>query len=102
MNTCAEYRFVEADLELNRLYRELTTRREERDVRQLRAAQQAWVRWRDANCAYESSDLEGGSLRALVSLNCGSRLTKERIEWALEMLSCTSIRGECRSQRGAK
>lgn len=102
MNTCAEYRFIETDLELNRLYRELAKRREERDVRQLRAAQQAWVRWRDANCAYESSDLEGGSLRPLVSLNCSARLTKERIEWVLEMLSCTSIRGECRSQRGAK
>ena len=97
MNTCAEYRFVQADLELNRVYRKLAGRREERDVRTLRTAQQAWVRWRNANCDYEASDLESGSLKPLVSLTCKARVTNERTEWVLDMLSCTSVRGECRS-----
>ena len=102
MNTCAEYRYVQADLELNRVYLELAGRSDERDARKLRTAQQAWVLWRDANCDYEASDLEGGSLRPLVSLTCKSRVTGDRSEWVLDMLSCTSVRGECRLRKGAR
>lgn len=102
MNTCAGYRFVREELELNRFYRELLSRREERDPRKLRKAQEAWLRWRDANCEYEASDLQGGSLQPLITLNCKARVTKERTEWVREMLSCTSVRGACRSQGDSK
>jgi uncharacterized protein YecT (DUF1311 family) len=102
MNTCAEYRFVQADLELNRVYRELAGRRDERDVHKLRTAQQAWLRWRDVNCGYEASDLEGGSLKPLVVLTCKARVTTERTEWVFDMLSCTSVRGECRPRKGTR
>lgn len=102
MNMCAEYEYVKADLDLNRVYRDLAGRREERDPGKLRKAQRAWIQWRDANCEYESSDIEGGSLQPLVTLNCKRRVTRERIEWILNMLSCTSIRGECRSQSSTK
>lgn len=102
MNTCAEYDFVKADLELSQVYETLSLRTEERDPQKLHAAQQVWLQWRDANCEYEASDLEGGSLMPLVALNCQSRVTKDRTEWVLEMLSCTSTHGECRSQRATK
>ena len=102
MNTCAEHQLVRAELEFNQLYHELLSRREERDDRKLRKAQAAWLRWRDANCQYEASDLQGGSLLPLVSLNCKTRVTKERTEWVREMLSCTSVRGVCRSQENSK
>lgn len=103
INLCAQYRFVSADLELNAEYKQLTARREERSTEALRQAQRAWVQLRDLNCAYESSDLEGGSLRPAVELSCRQRMTEDRIEWVREMLSCTSVFGECRSSlRGRK
>ncbi len=70
MNICAEYRFVREELRLNRFYRELLARREERDVHKLQHAQQTWIRWREANCDYEASEgesnlmLTNGSPRA--------------------------------------
>jgi len=101
MNLCAEYGFVKADIELSEVYRQLVARRDERKTVALRRAQSAWINLRDRNCEYESSDLEGGSLRAAVSLECKRRMTRDRAEWVRDMLSCTSVRGECRSSKPA-
>jgi uncharacterized protein YecT (DUF1311 family) len=99
LSLCAEHRFIKADIVLAQVYRELAGRREERSAGSLRRAQTVWIALRDKNCEYESSDLDGGTLRAAVSLNCKRRMTEDRIEWVREMLSCTSIRGECRSAK---
>lgn len=97
LNLCANYEFIKSDIELNQEYAKLIARKDERNVEQLRSAQRVWVRLRDLGCVYESSDLEGGSLRPAVKLACMRRMTDERIEWMREMLSCTSVAGECRS-----
>ena len=97
LNLCANYEFIKSDVELNQEYAKLIARKNERNVEQLRSAQRLWVQLRDLGCVYESSDLEGGSLRPTVKLACMRRMTDERIEWIREMLSCTSVAGECRS-----
>lgn len=97
INLCANYEFVKSDIEPNHEYAKLIARKDERNIEQLRGAQRVWVQLRDLGCVYESSVLEGGSLRPTVELACKRRLTDERIEWIREMLSCTSVAGECRS-----
>ena len=102
MNLCAHYQFVKADLELNVEYKKLALRIDERNTEALKRAQRTWVQLRDLGCAYESSDLEGGTLRPVVELGCMRRMTNERIEWVREMLSCSSVRGVCRSESRSK
>ena len=97
LNLCANYEFIKSDVELNQEYAKLSARKDGRNAEQLKSAQRAWVRLRDLGCVYESSDLEGGSLRPTVKLACMRRMTDERIEWIREMLSCTSVAGVCRS-----
>ena len=102
LNLCANYEFIKTDIELNQEYAKLIARKDERNVEQLKRAQRVWVQLRDLGCVYESSDLEGGSLRPTVKLACMRRMTDERIGWIREMLSCTSVAGECRSASRAR
>lgn len=102
MNLCAHYQFVKADLELNEEYKKLAVRNDERNTEALKRAQRIWVQLRDQGRAYESSDLEGGTLRPVVELGCMRRMTSERTEWVREMLSCSSVRGVCQSESRSK
>jgi uncharacterized protein YecT (DUF1311 family) len=98
MTTCAVYEFHLHDIELNELYGRLVDFQDGRDSKQLVAAQRAWLRFRDLNCSYEASDVVGGTLHSAVEFHCKTTMTKDRIEQFKELLSCTSIRGTCRSR----
>src|SRR5262245_24058654 len=76
MNQCAYDDFQKADAELNRVYQQLLlkTDREEK----LKAAQRAWVAFRDADCEYDASDSAGGSLEPLLRYSCYETATKTR------------------------
>lgn len=50
----------------------------------LRAAQQAWVLWRDAKCAHEASIYLGGSLARVVSASC---LAEETAARAIDLIA---------------
>ena len=42
------------------------------------ASQRAWIAFRDAQCAFESSAMEGGTAAPLLFSGCAAQLTRER------------------------
>ena len=86
MNTCAAQARTWADQELNRVYVAYKKRLPPNQAQQLRQAQLAWIKFRDASCVFESSGVEGGSAHPMVYLGCLTAKTQDRIK-ALQALS---------------
>jgi uncharacterized protein YecT (DUF1311 family) len=80
--------FHKADGELNALYRDLTHKVSSAGQGKLRAAQQAWLRFRDSECAFETAGSEGGSVHPMVETECRTELTRQRNQQLKAQLSC--------------
>jgi uncharacterized protein YecT (DUF1311 family) len=94
MNQCAAISFTEADRELNEAWREVIAyvRRFDREFppiegdtrangeNRLRAAQRAWIVFRDEHCAVAGYEARGGTLEPLIYNGCRAGLTSERTE----------------------
>jgi len=78
MNGCASQAFQKKDHELNVMYGQLVKQWDADSVRQLQAAQRAWLQFRDLECIFEAPDA-AGSLGPYETANCLTELTKERI-----------------------
>ncbi len=78
MNACAYQAFQQQDRELNALYGQLAKQEDAASLKQLQAAQRAWLQFRDLECVFETPDA-GGSLAPTETANCKAALTKERI-----------------------
>ncbi len=80
MNTCAREKFKAADAELNRVYNRLVSLLGDNEAQRekLKAAETAWLKYRDDNCEYEASFFDGGSMRPLILSSCFERMTKAR------------------------
>ena len=78
MNACAFQAFQKQDRELNALYGQLVKQEDPASLKQLQAAQRAWLQFRDLECIYETPDA-GGSLAPTETATCQAELTKERI-----------------------
>jgi uncharacterized protein YecT (DUF1311 family) len=79
-NHCLADAAAEADSLLNDRYQQVLRHVGEDRVELLRAAQRAWIRFRDAECAFQASEMAGGSgERSLESL-CVARLSRQRAE----------------------
>ncbi len=89
MNYCASLRARKADAALNRAYQALLKERlrpRQRDL--LRSAQRAWLKFREAWCAYSSSGVEGGSVQPMVKSTCWTETTEARTRALEAMASC--------------
>jgi uncharacterized protein YecT (DUF1311 family) len=80
MNTCAAADFARADAALNATYAEVMARlaRDEQGRARLVAAERAWLTFRDAQCAFETSRAEGGSIHPMLVAICRAGLTVAR------------------------
>jgi len=80
MNLCAREKFKAADAELNRVYNRLVSKLADNESQRekLKAAETAWLKYRDDNCEYEASFFDGGSMRPLILSSCFERMTKAR------------------------
>lgn len=87
---CSAQAYQAADDELNEAYQVLVGRLEnnESSLEKLRAAQRQWIGFRDAECAFESSAVEGGSAQPMVRNGCLEALTKARTQRLQEHASC--------------
>jgi len=74
MNECAGAAYQKADKTLNQVYRQLEKTPE------LVASEKAWIAFRDAECKYQASGFEGGSMQPMVYANCLQSLTEDRIK----------------------
>lgn len=87
LNECSHAAYLVADEELNRAYgaareaaREIDEWSQGRAEDTLKAAQRAWVAFRDAACEAEAAPETGGSIRPMVRSACLERLTLQRTD----------------------
>ncbi|MBX9409084.1 lysozyme inhibitor LprI family protein [Pseudomonas baetica] len=90
MNQCAGQDFKAADKELNTVYQQITGRlKDNPDSKKLLVnAQRAWIGFRDAECAFSSSGVAGGSVYPLIYSSCMTAVTKVRVETLKQYLKC--------------
>ncbi len=89
LNECAAADFRAADAKLNTAYRAITRRLTDDPARRsLVEAQRAWIRFRDAECDFDTKSSEGGSIRPLLFSECQKRLTEQRTADLNAYLSC--------------
>jgi uncharacterized protein YecT (DUF1311 family) len=86
LNRCAARARDRADAELNKVYRELMKDAGATERAKLRAAQLAWIKFRDAHCDYTSVGNKGGSIYPMVYSFCLAGVTKARVEQLQEIL----------------
>ncbi len=81
MNREAEQQFEAADRELNRVYKAAETKLDAEGKAKLRAAQRAWIAFRDAEAArVADGEGRGGSIFPMIYAGTRKRLTDERIK----------------------
>lgn len=95
MTICATHSFVAADMELNHVYAQLLSELKVKDAKyKLKAAQQSWVKFRDASCAFEA---DGYSRRSrdfqAVLMSCMAIRTDERIKQLKLFTGCGEAYG---------
>ncbi|MDP3525254.1 MAG: lysozyme inhibitor LprI family protein [Hoeflea sp.] len=95
MTYCAHLDYEEADKDLNALWPSVVAAARQNDeyvgeqaksmgvpttVEALRAAQRAWIAFRDAHCQYEAYEMFGGSAQPMIGSLCLAHMTRQRIE----------------------
>lgn len=98
MATCFRKEGEAWDKLLNEVYREVIARAKAVDARDgggreaaMRAAQRAWIGFRDAECAFTHALFGDGSMRIPLGAECLMRLTAERV---LDLEGARGIMGE--------
>ena len=79
-SACASEAFTKADKELNDTYKQLLAVVDEDAKQKLRAAQRAWVDYRDANAAFVYSIEGDGPAGRMVAWNDSERQTRARVD----------------------
>ena len=90
LNDCAHREFDAADAARNAAYRRIVARLAgQTEARQLLTkAQRAWVAFRDAECGFSASGVQGGSIQPMIVSMCQTDLTKARTEALRRYLDC--------------
>lgn len=90
MNQCADASFRESDKKLNALYKQIEARlKDDADTRKLLVkAQQDWVRFRDAECDFQTAGAAGGSVMPMLVAQCRDSLTQSRVKDFGSYLNC--------------
>ncbi|WP_420126371.1 lysozyme inhibitor LprI family protein [Longimicrobium sp.] len=98
MNICAGIAFQAADSVLNQVYPRVIAGLDSARVPLLREAQRQWIRLRDADCALEAAEFEGGSMQPMIHSFCRADRTRERVVYLRTLLAAET--GEA-DERGA-
>lgn len=90
MNICAGLDYKAADAELNRIYRSVVARMKNIDAdlppqlrgaeKALRAAQRAWIPYRDKACESYGFLARGGTMESMLVGTCLTDVTRNRIK----------------------
>jgi uncharacterized protein YecT (DUF1311 family) len=75
---CARREFQAADAELNKAYNRLAGVLDAEEKALLKASELAWIKYRDTNCTFESSQYAGGTMRPMIESFCLTRVTRAR------------------------
>jgi len=90
MNECADASFKESDKKLNELYKQIEARlSDDADTKKLLVqAQRDWVKFRDAECSFQTAGSAGGSAIPMLIAMCMDGLTQSRINDFEGYLNC--------------
>ncbi|CAI2932747.1 lysozyme inhibitor LprI family protein [Aminobacter niigataensis] len=90
MNICAGSDFAASDAKLNAAYGDIMKRlSESADARKLlQDSQRSWIVFRDAECKFASSGVEGGSIYPMIQAGCLQGLTDARVTQLGAYLKC--------------
>jgi uncharacterized protein YecT (DUF1311 family) len=80
INACAASRYKEADVRLNEVYNRLILLLDDPRKARLRAAQLAWIKFRDAHCEFMTAEHAGASIYPVLQYGCLAPLTEARTE----------------------
>jgi len=86
MRACANQRYREADAALNAIYQRLTAQLPARRRERLRAAQQAWIAFRDRNASFIASAVEQGTQYPILEVSALAHMTEQRAEELEQLL----------------
>jgi uncharacterized protein YecT (DUF1311 family) len=87
LNLCAQQNYQKADAELNATWKKLLEHLTYDEIDQLREVQRIWLKFRDAECAFEVAPFDGGSIVPMIQYGCLQRLTEERTRHLKDLLS---------------
>jgi uncharacterized protein YecT (DUF1311 family) len=93
LNTCAVDNLKSADKALNTAYQALVAKQDDATSKQrLKAAQRAWIAFRDRECAFEVGPQEtGGTIWPTENASCLEGITATRIRELKQALSCSPL-----------
>lgn len=97
LNDCVAQTYKNADRELNAAYKKVmdTLKSSPEKSKALLQAQRAWLKFRDADCAFLSSNSVGGSINAMNNALCLSERTTERTNSLSKIKNCDMGVPEC-------
>jgi len=88
LNQQAGTTLQDADRQLNAAYTKLRTRLGPESRARLQAAEEAWIRFRDRECAFIGAPTAGGSIHGMIVAQCQARLTRVRVKDLETQLNC--------------
>jgi uncharacterized protein YecT (DUF1311 family) len=93
LNKCAVDNLKSADKALNSTYQALNAKQDSATSKQrLKAAQRAWIAFRDRECAFEVGPQEGGgTIWPMENAGCLEGITATRIRKLKQAISCTPL-----------
>ena len=78
MTICWGNQYKAADAKLNQVYRQFTVKLDDEEKTQLKNAQTAWLKYRDANCEFVADQYKGGTMRPMIAAICLTDVTDNR------------------------
>lgn len=78
MNICWGKEYKAADARLNEAYKQLAAKLNDEEKAELKNAQLAWLKYRDANCDFVADQYKGGSMRPMIAAICLADVTNNR------------------------
>jgi uncharacterized protein YecT (DUF1311 family) len=79
LNICWGKQYKAADAQLNVVYREFMSKLNAEETALLKAAQLAWLKFRDTNCEFVADQFKGGTMRPMAAGMCLADVTNARV-----------------------
>jgi uncharacterized protein YecT (DUF1311 family) len=90
LDACAGVERYRADAELNGVYKQIVARLKDTPAagKRLVDAENAWIAFRDAECAFSTVSTEGGTIHSMEVTLCDEKLTRDRTRQLRRYLKC--------------
>ena len=96
LNICADKDYQVADKKLNAVYAKITAALGDENYKtKLKAAERAWMAYRDTECVFETAENEGGSIYPMEYSGCLTKLTNARTKQLQSYLECFKDADKC-------